>query len=405
MNDHASRRFASTILLGVVVAACAPACPGTTPAPMASPTQTAAVTTPSASPAIPSPQESRATPIPAPPSDAPPAAEFVWSATSPKGDLTPTGIVQGPNSQLWVTDPYNHRFAIFTADGAFVEFWGTPGDGNGQFKARPAAMATATAPSRSRPTGSLLRPRRRQPSRPEVRCEAAVREGVGLARFGARAIPRPGRDRGRADARVHVLDDQRGVIETYDANGKVLGSFSAFCGRRPELRLGQTRSALDANGPFYVSTANPSLVQRFDPDGKPTMTYGAPGSGPGEFHEQAGFMSIDAVGRLFVTQGPERGDQPGVLVFGPDGGYLTGWGPIGSSDGQLAFPTGVLVDARGDVYVGDRSSTPNTGPPGPVQTSHCPSSAPTNRGRCDGRAGLMTSVDPVEGRSGPRMPA
>jgi len=374
MNHDASRRFTASVLLGVVVAACSSAGPVTTPAPVASPAQTAAPATPPAIPATPSAPASTAPPSVAPPSDAPPAAAFVWAATSPAGDMIPTGIVQGPKGHLWVADPYSHRFAIFKPDGSFVEFWGTPGDGNGQLKLTrrngDGYGAVAFAPD-----GSFYvldvgnhRVQKFDAKRKFVKAWGSLGSGPGqyLDPVGIAVGP---------DGRVHVLDDERGVVETYDANGTVLGSFGAYVGGVQAFD-GSNALALDANGNFYVSTASPNEVQRFDPDGKPTMTYGAPGSGPGEFHEQAGLMSVDGAGRLFVTQGPQRGDQPAVLVFGPDGGYLTGWGPVGSSDGQVAFPTGVLVDAAGDVYVGDRSSMPDAGPPGRVQKFHGPSFAP-----------------------------
>ena len=64
-------------------------------------------------------------------------------------------------------------------------------------------------------------------------------------------------------------------------------------------------------------------------------------------------MAIDAAGRLYVAQGPQRGDQPGVLVFDKDGRYVTGWGPVGTMDGDLGFPWGVALDQHGNAYVSD----------------------------------------------------
>ena len=46
-----------------------------------------------------------------------------------------------------------------------------------------------------------------------------------------------------------------------------------------------------------------------------------------------------------------------VLVFDGDGGYLGGWGSSGAEPGDLTFPTGVLVDTDGDVYVGDAAGS------------------------------------------------
>ena len=87
-------------------------------------------------------------------------------------------------------------------------------------------------------------------------------------------------------------------------------------------------------------------------------------------------MSIDAGGRLYVTQGPGRGDHPGVLVFEPDGRYLGGWGSVGSAKGQIMFPTGILVDGKGDVYVGDAGSLPGFGGESRIQKFRPPPYAP-----------------------------
>ena len=77
---------------------------------------------------------------------------------------------------------------------------------------------------------------------------------------------------------------------------------------------------------------------------------------PSGFANAAIGMSVDAKGRLYVTQGPNRGDHPGVQVFGPDGTYLAGWGPIGTGDSDLVFPWGVLPDGNGHVVVADFGS-------------------------------------------------
>lgn len=369
MNDHASRRLAISVLLGVGVAACASASPAATTGPVASAAPTAIAATPAAIPATPSAPASVA-----PPSNAPPAAEFVWKATSPKGDLIPTGIVQDPKGRLWVSDPYNGRFAIFTTDGAFVEFWGTTGDGNGQFRLTrrngDGYGAIAFAPDGSFFVLDVGKHRVQKFDAKRKFVKAWGSEGSGPAQYldpvGIVVGP---------DGRVHVLDDKRGVIETYDANGKVLGSFSAFVGGVQNFD-GANSLALDALGNFYVSTISPNQVQQFDPNGKATMTYGSPGSGAGGFSEQPQGMSIDAAGRLFVTEGAQRGDRPAVLVFGPGGGYLTGWGSLGSADSQLTFPVGILVGDAGDVYVSDAGCGPDWAGQCRLQKFHGPSFAP-----------------------------
>ena len=303
-------------------------------------------------------------------------ADLIWTATTPKGDLIPTGIVADPSGRLWVADPYHDRFAIFTTDGTFVEFWGGPGKGPGEFDLT-RTNGDGYGAIAFEPDGSFfvldagnLRVQKFDAQRTFVKTWGGFgsepnqyQDPVGIA-----VGP---------DGRLHVLDDVRGVVETYDPEGKVLGSFDAFKSNGGGAFNGANSLAVDAAGNLYVSAVDPNEVRRFDPNGKLTLTYGAPGSGAGAFADQAGSMSIDGAGRLYVTQGGHgRGDHLGVLVFSPDGRYLGGWGSVGSADGQTTFPTGILVDDRGDVYVGDAGSLPEFGGESRIQKFRPPRFAP-----------------------------
>ena len=370
MRIHVARQFTICTMFALAVGACASASPSANPS--ASPA-TSPSAVPSASPSTATSSTRPATPS-ASASEVPPAAEFVWKATSPKGDLIPNGIVRDPKGRLWVSDPYNDRFAIFTTDGVFVEFWGGRGGGDGQFRLTrrngDGYGAIAFAPDGSFYVLDVGNYRVQKFDAKRQFAKAWGSLGSGPGQYQDPVGIAVGRD-----GRVHILDDVRGVVETYDANGKVLGSFSAFIGGVAKHN-GANSLALDAAGDFYVSLADPNQVQRFDQNGRPTMTYGAPGSGPGVFHEQPQMMSVDAAGRLFVTQGPQRGDRPGVLVFGADGRYLTGWASPGSADGDMAWPSGILVDSKGDVYVSDRGTMPDAGQPSRIEKFHGPSFAP-----------------------------
>src|SRR5206468_765623 len=118
------------------------------------------------------------------------------------------------------------------------------------------------------------------------------------------------------------------VVEHYDATGKVLGSFDPLA--TLAANDGANALAIDGQGHLYISAISPSEVLVFDAKGTLLRTVGE-----GQFSEQAGNMSIDADGRLFVAQGTERGSAPGLLVFGADGTPLGGFAPIGQGDGQV----------------------------------------------------------------------
>ena len=74
---------------------------------------------------------------------------------------------------------------------------------------------------------------------------------------------------------VHVLDDIRAVIETYDADGTVLRTIPAFPPGGPP-RCPANGLSIGPNGHFYVNAIGPSQVIELDRDGTLVATYGAP---------------------------------------------------------------------------------------------------------------------------------
>ena len=161
-----------------------------------------------------------------------------------------------------------------------------------------------------------------------------------------------------SDGNVAVLDNVRGVIETFSPAGEVIRTMPAFpAAIGPERR--RQPGGHRPNGHDYVSVAFPNEVAELDGEGNLVRLYGAPGT-PGAFTEQPNVMQFDAQGRMYVTQGPLRGDRPGVQVFDPDGSYLGGFGPLGAGDADLGFPWGLVVTDDG-IYTADAGAVPDVG--------------------------------------------
>jgi outer membrane protein assembly factor BamB len=272
-----------------------------------------------------------------------------WVATSGDTDFVPWDLAKAPDGRLWAAEGLADRFAIFTSDGTFVETWGSSGRGDGQFDLTRAngdpygTVAFARDGSFFVLDAGNHRIQAFDAERRFVRAWGAIGTGpgqfndpVGIALDG--------------DGNVNVLDDVRGVIETYRPDGTIVSTIPAF-----PAELGPTDGAnqlsVGPNGHFYVSVIGPMVVAEIDRDGKLVATYGAAGE-PGSLNEQPFVMRFDADGRLYVTQGPTRRDAPGVLIFAADGTYLGGFGPLGIGDGDLGFPWGLIVDDTG-IYVAD----------------------------------------------------
>ena len=274
-------------------------------------------------------------------------AKPAWSTDIRRYGFAPVCqiAVEPKTGRIWAPEANAGKIAIFDAGGKLLEEWGSSGHGPGQFDfTRQNGDGYGTLAFAKDGSFFVLDVGNRR-----VQHFDAHRKLLGQwGGFGG--------GRGQysdpvgiavaADGTVWVLDDRRSVVEHYDATGKVLGSFDPFASLASND--GANSLAIDRQGKLYVSTVAPSNVLVFDAKGTLLRSVGE-----GQFSEQAGNMSIDAEGRLFVTQGPERGSTPGVLVFGADGAALGGFAPIGTGDGQVSFPGGIALDGKGGIYVED----------------------------------------------------
>src|SRR6201987_4078074 len=233
-----------------------------------------------------------------------------------------------------------------------------------------------------------------------------------------------------ADDNLYCTDDGDHTVRKCSTDGKVLltigipGKPAPYMSGEPFHRC--THTALSPNGEIYVSDGyGNARVHKYSPDGKPLMSWGEPGTGPGEFNIVHNICT-DADGWVYVA------DRENHRVQGLDGNckYETQWnnlhlpcglhmdymrhpvcyiGELGPSmavnrnspnlgarvsivdhQGQLLArigdphpglaptqflgPHGMAVDSRGDVYVGEVGWTlwpglfPNEPRPEPIRT-------------------------------------
>ena len=254
-------------------------------------------------------------------------------------------IAVDPTGRVWAPEAETGKIAIFDPDGKLLEEWAAPPDSAGAFDfTRGNGDGYGTLAFA--PDGSFY----------VLDVGNSRIQAFDAERHFLRAWGSFGGAKGRftdpvgiavaSDGTIWVLDDIRSVVEHYRPDGTVIGSFDPFAAQ--PINDGANELAIDANGNLYVSLVSPSQILVFDPTGTPLRVVGA-----GAFSEQAGKMAIDAGGRIFVTQGPQRGDAPGVLVFDVDGTLLGGFGPLGAGDGEMVFPGGIALDGKGGLFVQD----------------------------------------------------
>jgi len=217
------------------------------------------------------------------------------------------------------------------------------------------------------------------------------------------------------DDLLYLTDDFGHVVRKCSPQGKVLMTIGtpkvpavAFSGD-PFNRC--THTALSPQGDIYVSDGYQNArVHKYSPDGRLLMSWGEPGTDPGQFNlvhniacDDEGWVYVadrenhrvqvfDGNGKyeaqwgnlarpcgLYVARGKnplafigELGPETaatltrGVPNLGPRVSILSARGellvhlgtqPIGEAPGQFIAPHGIAVDSRGDIYVAEVANT------------------------------------------------
>lgn len=227
------------------------------------------------------------------------------------------------------------------------------------------------------------------------------------------------------DETLYLTDDGDHTVRRCTLDGKVLmtlgipGKPSPYMSQEPFHRC--THTALSPEGDLYVSDGyGNARIHKFSPDGKLLLSWGGPGSDPGEFNiphniccdddgwvyvadrESHRIQVFDGKGRyeaqwnnlhrpsgIYMPRGkcpvcyigecgptmpvnravPNLG--PRLTIVDNQGNRLARIGDYngaGNEPGQFISPHGLAVDSRGDVYVGEVSATawPQLNPDDPV---------------------------------------
>ncbi len=105
---------------------------------------------------------------------------------------------------------------------------------------------------------------------------------------------------------------------------------------------GCTKAVVSPSGDVYVSDGyGNARVHRFSPEGKHLLSWGEPGTGPGQFilpHS----LAIDAAGQVYVADRQNNRIQ----VFSPDGAFIR-------QMQNMALPADLALDGAGHMYVAE----------------------------------------------------
>ena len=141
----------------------------------------------------------------------------------------------------------------------------------------------------------------------------------------------------RVDAHDNIwcVDEGSNMVIEFNPAGRVM----LLLGRKPEPEEGRappSPAALPQGG----ATAGGTGSGGAGPYG--LITFNRPTD-----------VAWDAAGNIFISDG--YGNSR-TVKFAPDGTFLKEWGTKGSNPGEFRTPHSIAVDAKGQIYVGDRGN-------------------------------------------------
>jgi DNA-binding beta-propeller fold protein YncE len=144
-----------------------------------------------------------------------------------------------------------------------------------------------------------------------------------------------------------LVADEQGRLLTYDSRLRFIDSFEPGVEATGFSGGSLSGLAVARSGDTYLSDRHNDVVYHFDPAGRFVETFGGPDAGLGRLSRPEG-LSIAEDGKLVVCDtGAGR-----IVVFGPNGEYLTSFG-----EGDLSAPVAVAVTPDdGAVFLCDGKS-------------------------------------------------
>jgi tripartite motif-containing protein 71 len=140
-----------------------------------------------------------------------------------------------------------------------------------------------------------------------------------------------------SENKVYKYDKFGALITSWGATGTGNGQFN--------FPFGIT---IDDDDNVYVSDYNNNRIQKFNSSGGYLLQWGSFGTGDGQFNNPAGLATDGS----FVYVADESNDR--VQKFGLTGVWVRKWGTVGTGNGQMDGPAGIAVDRRRNlVYVAE----------------------------------------------------
>jgi len=156
----------------------------------------------------------------------------------------PTSISLDSAGNLYISDEWLNRIAIFSPDGDWLGSWGTVGSGDGEFD-KPSGIAFD------------------------------------------------------ADDNLWIVDTGNNRVQKFTKDGQFLSKWGSEGTGDGELNM-PWGIHIDGNGDVFIADWRNDRIQKFTADGQFLMKFGVSGSGPGEFSRPTD-VAVDKEGLIYVA--------------------------------------------------------------------------------------------------------
>lgn len=150
------------------------------------------------------------------------------------------------------------------------------------------------------------------------------------------------------DAEDHLyIADLTDRVQVFDRDGKFLHAW-----RMPALNVdGPSGLTVGPKGRIFVADTHFYRVLVYSPEGEILQQIGdgIQGTAPGRFGYPTDVV-VDRAGNLYVA---EYGDNDRIQVFSPEGKWLRQWGGHGYEPGEFLRPRALAIDDQDRIYVAD----------------------------------------------------
>ena len=181
---------------------------------------------------------------------------------APGSMVWPTSVALDKTGNVYVSDEWLNRIAMFSSDGEWLGAWGTQGDAHGEVD-QPAGIAFDS------------------------------------------------------EDNLYVVDTGNNRIQKFTKDGQFLAKWGQEGSGDGEFDM-PWGIGLDADNNVYIADWRNDRIQKFAPDGSFLMAFGESGSEDGQFNRPAD-VAVDKEGLIYVADW--RNDR--VQVFDAEGRFIT----------------------------------------------------------------------------------